>query len=273
MKIIKKICFLSALCVIAASCQKRGDEWKLGVQSYTFHRFSFVETLEKLQTLGLSYVEVYYGQKLGDGFGDRQMDYRLDRETQEKLLDAAKAANVKIIASGVVVCNSEQEWEELFLFARDMGIGVITCEPAAAHLDYVEQLAGKYRIEVAIHNHPRPSAYWHPDTLLKALEGRSEYMGVCADVGHWKREGVDPVKALQQVAPRLKSLHFKDIKASEAGEEEQHDVIWGTGVCDVPAMLETLRKNRFKGLMSIEYEYNWDNSVPDIQQSIKILEN
>jgi sugar phosphate isomerase/epimerase len=275
---VKKIVFGLSLLMMAAalvvlSCNRRtSDGWKLGAQSYTFHKFSYVETMDKLQTLGLNYVEVFFGQRLGEGFGDQTMDFHMDEATRAKLLEVSKAKNVAIVASGVVICESGEEWEQLFRFAKSMGISIITCEPRREHLDIVEQLTEKYAIDVAIHNHPQPSAYWHPDTLTAVLEGRSKRMGVCADVGHWKREGIDPVKALEQVSPRLKSLHFKDIKAPEEGEAEQHDVIWGTGVCDVKGMLEVLRKNRFDGLMSIEYEYNWDNSVPDIQQCMKALQ-
>jgi len=244
----------------------------MGVQSYTFHKFTFVETLDKLQTLELQYVEVYFGQRLGEGFGDQKMDFRMDKETQKKVLEAAKAKNVTIYACGVVICNSEEEWEQLFQFAKAMGIPIITGEPKPEHLDFVEMLADKYEINVAIHNHPRASSnYWNPDMVMKALEGRSKRLGVCADVGHWKREGIDPVKGLEQVAERLISLHFKDVKAPEEGEEEQHDVIWGTGVCNVPGMLKVLRDINFSGLMSIEYEYNWENSVPDIMKCLEII--
>ena len=45
-------------------------------------------------------------------------------------------------------------------------------------------------------------------------------------------------------------------------------MIWGTGVLNVPSMLQILKDQGFKGYFSIEYEYNWDNSVPDIRQCI-----
>jgi sugar phosphate isomerase/epimerase len=230
-----------------------------------------VETLDKLQTLGLQYVEIYYGQRLGDDFDEQRMDFRMDTATRIKLLEALQTKGITMAASGVVICESEEEWEQLFQFAKEMGISLITCEPKREHLDFVEKMCDQYQIDIAIHNHPQPSNYWHPDSVMNALEGRSLRMGVCADVGHWKREGIDPVKCLEQVAGRLKSLHFKDVKVPEEGEAEQHDVIWGTGICDVPAMLDVLKNIKFNGLMSIEYEYNWDNSVPDIKQCLEMM--
>lgn len=266
-----KLSILLIFCAFQLSAQKANYDWKLGAQSYTFHRFTFVETLDKLQELGLQYIEVYYGQRLGEGFDGQTMDFRMDKETQKKILALAKSKNVKIFASGVVTPNDEAEWRQLFDFAKSMGIKLITAEPKTEHLDLVEQLADKYKIDVAFHNHPKPSDYWNPDLVKKALEGRSKRLGVCADPGHWKREGIDPVEALQKVSSRLKSLHFKDIKAYVEGEPEQHDVIWGTGVCNVPQMLDVLKQNKFKGFMAIEYEYNWDNSVPDIRRCIEFM--
>ena len=34
-------------------------------------------------------------------------------------------------------------------------------------------------------------------------------------------------------------------------------------------MFEILKEQQFKGYLSIEYEYNWDNSVPDIKKCIE----
>ena len=45
-------------------------------------------------------------------------------------------------------------------------------------------------------------------------------------------------------------------------------MIWGTGILDLKGMLKELKKQNFRGVFSIEYEYNWDNSVPDIKDCI-----
>jgi sugar phosphate isomerase/epimerase len=238
--------------------------WLLGAQSYTFNKFTFVETLDKMQQLGLKYVEVYFGQKLGEGF-EGNMDFNMNPETRTKILELAKSKGITIMACGVVICNNEAEWRRLFDFAKAMGIKVITSEPAANDLDLVEKLADQYNIDVAFHNHPQPSPYWNPDLLLTALKGRSKHMGSCADVGHWKRMGIDPVEALKKLEGRIRILHFKDIAE---GGAKAHDVIWGQGVCNVEGMLKELKRQHFKGMFSIEYEYNEENPVPDMTQCI-----
>lgn len=241
--------------------------WELGVQSYTFHKFSFKEAVDKVNQLGLRAIEVYFGQPLGEGM-EGTMDFRMDKKTQQQVLDYARSKKVKIVACGVVICKDEAEWKQLFEFANEMGIRLITCEPEYKHLPYVDQLANEYQIDVAIHNHPKPSNYWKPDLFLEAVDGLSNRIGACADVGHWERMGIDPVDGLRKYQGRIKSLHFKDIKGKMAGEPEQHDVIWGTGILDINGMLSELKRQGFEGLLSIEYEHNWENSVPDIRKSI-----
>jgi len=242
--------------------------WLLGAQSYTFNKFTFVETLDRMQKLDLKYVEVYFGQKLGDGFTGT-MDYKMDKITQQKILKLAKSKGIRIVASGVVICENNAEWDQLFEFAKSMGIQTITSEPALGQLDYVEKLADKYNVDVAFHNHPKPSAYWDPAILMKALEGRSKHLGSCADVGHWNRMGINPIEGLKICEGRIKMLHFKDVDKAGA---DSHDTIWGTGVCDVEGMLKELKRQNFKGMFSIEYEYNEKNPDPDMKECIKYFD-
>jgi sugar phosphate isomerase/epimerase len=239
-------------------------EWKVGVQAYTFRQFSFFDAVDKTRDLGLHYIEAYPGQKLGGGL-QGTMDYNMDSLTREKLLKYLKQQDVELTAFGVVVPDSLSGWDALFAFAKDMGIGTIVSEPKPRQMSYVSKLCDKYDIDVAIHNHPQPSAYWSPDTLLAALQGQSPHIGSCSDVGHWKRSGLDPVECLKKLRGHIKELHFKDIAP---GGPEAADTVWGTGVCNVKGMLTELHRQHFKGLFSIEYEADPENNVPQITQSL-----
>ena len=253
--------------VIAQTSKAEKAGWRLGIQSYTFHKFTYQEAVDKAQQLGLKYMEIYYGQPLGKDIPGT-MDFKMDQEMQQKVLAYAKSKGIKIVASGVVSCKDEAEWKQLFGFASAMGIELITCDPEYKHLKYIDQLANEYKIDVAIHNHPKPSAYWNTDLFLNAVKGLSPRIGACVDVGHWKRMGIEPLEGVKKYEGRLKSFHFKDIKEKVAGETDQHDVIWGTGICNVDGILKELKRQKFKGVFAIEYEYNWDNSVPDIKECI-----
>lgn len=242
--------------------------WKLAIQSYTFHKVSFEEALDKTAELGVKYIEAFPGHRLGDKWGDQVFGYGMDEQTRKEILELAASKGVKIVGSGVFVPSDPSEWEKEFEFAKAMGLEYISAEPPMADWDIVEKLSDKYGIKVAVHNHPRPSTYWTPDSLLDAVGRRSSNLGSCSDVGHWKRCGLDQLECLKKLDGRIISLHFKDI-APEDAEGGPHDVIWGTGVLDVPAMLSILKEQGFKGYFAIEYEYNWDNSVPDIRKSIE----
>lgn len=85
-------------------------------------------------------------------------------------------------------------------------------------------------------------------------------------MGHWVRSGLNPVECLKKLEGRIINIHFKDLNKNS---KDAHDVSWGTGISDVPAMLQELKKQEFKGVFSIEYEYNWDNNVSEIAQSIE----
>lgn len=237
--------------------------WKLGAQAYTFKNFTFAETLDKLNSIDLQYVEAFTGQQIGNGI-EGTMHYDMDAATRQEVKDLLKSKGIKMVAYGVVTGKNEEDWRKIFDFAQDMGIGVITSEPPQEDLDMLDRMAGEYNIKIALHNHPKPSRYWSPDTVLEALKGRKN-IGACADVGHWVRSGLEPVESLKKLDGHIVSLHFKDLneKAREA-----HDVPWGTGVSNVEAMLKELKRQDFEGIFSIEYEHNWDNSLPEVAQSV-----
>lgn len=264
---------LAFVCLVGTtgvSAQSKAEKfgWKLCMQSFTFHRFTLMEALDKTEELGIKYIEIYPGHKLGGEFGDAVFGVDMDKPTQDKLKKIAASKGIKIVAAGVVVPSCSDEWNSVFQFAKDMGLEFITCEPRLEDWNTVEKLVNKYKIKISVHNHPQPSTYWCPDNLLAQIKNRSKRIGSCSDVGHWNREGLDPVECLRKLNGRVVSLHFKDIAAKQPDGGEQHDVIWGTGVLNVKKMLEELKNQKFKGMFSIEYEYNWDNSVPDIKKCI-----
>jgi sugar phosphate isomerase/epimerase len=240
--------------------------WKLSMQSYTLHRFTAVEALEKTQQLGLHYIEIYPGQKMGGDFGEALFGFTLGEEDQERLKSLAASKEIRIVSSGVWTATRE-EWDRVFAFAENMELEFISAEPALDDWDVVESLAKQHRIKVAVHNHPNESSYWKPEILLQAIEDRSDLLGSSADVGHYKRMGLDPLECIKQLEGKIISLHFKDIAPTE-GVETLEDVVWGRGVLQVDEMLKELKRQKFRGYFTIEYEANWENNLPEIKESI-----
>ena len=257
--------------LLASGCGTRsGGEpsLPLAMQSYTFHRLPLGEAMERTQELGIRYMEVFAGHPLGGGFGDRTFGWGMDSAEREAVREMAADHGIRIVAMGVVVPGSREEWPQVFRFAREMGIGTITCEPDPADWDLVERLSRESGVAVAVHNHPRPSAYWTPDSLLRCIAQRGPSLGACADIGHWSREGLDPAECLRKLAGRVKVLHFKDIAPAREGVAMQPDTVWGTGVLDLKGILGELRAQRFDGYLSVEYEADGD-VLSGIRQSMR----
>lgn len=247
--------------------------WRLGIQSYTFHKFSLAEALDKTQELGVKNIEIYPGHKLGAHWGDAVFGFDMTDQQKKWIKELAASKDIKIVALGVFVTDNADDWNKLFIFAKEMGLEFITCEPEPSHWNIVEKLSEETGIKVAVHNHPQPSTYWNPDLLKSQIDNRSHNIGSAADIGHWSREGIEPVEALRKLNARIISLHFKDILPKPENGGWQEDTILGKGILDLKNVLQELKNQNFKGVFSIEYEFNWENSVPDIKECIKYYDN
>src|SRR5690606_3976801 len=183
------------------------------------------------------------------------------------LKELLKKKNIQLVSYGVIKTKDDSDWRKIFAFAKSMDIKTITCEPEERLLPEISKLCDEFGINAAIHNHPNPSYYWNPETVLKANEGKSKRLGACADIGHWVRSGLDPVACLKKLEGKIYQLHFKDL--NEKGNKKAHDVHWGTGVNNIQGVIEELKRQGFKGMLSAEYEYNWENNVPDVKASVE----
>ncbi len=239
--------------------------WELGAQAYTFNRFTFLQALDKIDSCGLKFVEGFPGQTIG-GDIEGKMDFKMEPAKREQILKKLKDKGIRMVAFGVVNANSEADWEQLFQFAKAMGIQNITSEPKESDIPLLSKLCDKYKVNLAIHNHPNPSHYWSPEIVLNAIKGHSSRIGACADIGHWVRSGLDPVECLKKLEGHIKGSHMKDLNVKA---KEGHDVPWGTGVSNIEGVIKELKRQKFKGVISAEYEHNWLNNTPEVAESAK----
>ncbi len=241
--------------------------WRLGVQCWSFKKFTFFETVDKVSELGLNWLEAYPGQALFNDIPGAKLYHTMSEENRRLTLDKLRACGVRLVNYGVVgLPNDEAECRKVFDFAKAMGIETIVSEPPADAFDMVERLCREYKIKVAIHNHPEPTQYWDPQRVLDVVKDRSSWLGACADTGHWTRSGIKPVDALRKLQGRVLNFHLKDL--NEFGNKAAHDVVWGTGVSDIDGILAEMNRQDYHGAFSVEYEYNWDNSLPEIAASV-----
>ena len=234
--------------------------FKLGVQMWTFRMFTFTEALDKVDSAGITNIEAFWGQKLGGNMpGDFGPDMNAD--TRTKLKQLLQQKGISIVAMGVIAPKDKAEWTKAFDLAKDFGLSYITCEPVKTQWDMIDSMAGSYGIKLAIHDHPKPNAYSAPDSVLAAIKGHNN-IGSCADIGHWSRNGINPVAALKQLEGHIIGVHLKDIVKFD--DPKAADTVVSKGVIDFPAVFAELKRQHFKGMLSIEHESNWYNSTPDV---------
>lgn len=135
-------------------------DWKVGIQTWTFHNLTLMETLDKTQQLGMGYAEAFFFQELGAPFPkETYLNYDLSDDDCALLRHEFKKRGIKPIAFGVASYGTNEEWDKFFAFAHKIGAHIVTVEPELNQLDYIESLAKKYDMEIAIHNHPSPCIY------------------------------------------------------------------------------------------------------------------
>jgi len=271
----------------AANSSSAADKlgWQMAIHAYTFRKFSIFECIDKTAALGLKYMSLSGSVSL-DGSNSVTTVNLSDKDAQA-IKDAATAKGIKLVNIGVVkLPPDEAESRKVFEFAKKMGIDTLVAEPEQAALDTVEKLCKEYNIKVGIHDHPKPNHYWNPDVVLEAVKGRTPLMGACADTGHWLRSGLDPVECLKKLDGRVICLHFKDLVPNDSNAQDEgtakknkkkseakamHDVPWGTGVGNVKAQMAELKRQHFHGAFCVEYEYHWENSMPEVAECVKFF--
>jgi sugar phosphate isomerase/epimerase len=236
-----------------AAAEKLG--FKLGMQGWTYKMLTTFETLERCQKFGIKYLEIYPGQKMKTDAETTVGPAMSDAEIAE-LLAKAKACGLKITNFGVsAIPLEEAAMKKHFEWAQKLGLEVLVTEvtPTAA----LDQMAQQTGIRIALHNHPYS---WPADKVLAATKDLSKNCGACADTGHWLRAKKNPIENLKLLEGRVIESHFKDL---DAGYD---DVVYGTGVANVKAMMEELKRQGFKGTLIIEYEHgdlaHLDTTIP-----------
>ena len=252
---------LAATLLAAIAATAGAADMKLGLQAWTYKKLSLCETIARAEQLDVHYLEAYPGQKIAANLpGNFGPD--LDEATRQAILARAKAAHVKISSLGVTGANGEAGWRKLFAFAKSMGITNIATEPGESDLPVLDKLTAEYGITIAIHNHPKASHYWNPDIVLAGVKNCSPRIGSCADTGHWIRSGLDAVECLKKLEGRIIELHFKDLNVRDA---KGYDVPWGTGACNAAGQIAELKRQKFKGILMIEYEH----ATPELMTNLR----
>ena len=242
----------------------------VGCQAWTWNHFTVFEAIEKTAQAGGKVIEFFPGQKLSAEEPNVSWDHNASEETIGKVKEKLAQYHIKAVNYGVVgIPKEEAEARKVFEFAKTLGLRAITTESVES-IDTIEKLVKEYDIMVGFHDHPRQPnnpnyRMWDPNYVLSVVKNRDRRIGSCADTGHWVRSGLRPLDCLRILKGRIISSHLKDLNAMSPGA---HDVPYGEGVSDIPALLIELKRQKFEGNISVEYEYEMDRSMPMVAQCI-----
>jgi sugar phosphate isomerase/epimerase len=277
MKITRNIALLSFAFAIAAHLSAdpipeslKQDGWFVGCQAYTFKEFTAFEAIAKTKEAGGNMIEFYPGQKMKPGSED-SVGHGMSESAMTELKAECVRQGVRPVNYGVVGANNAEDVQAIMKFAKKMELYSV-CTESTEQVVAWEAAAIEYDIKVAFHEHGGSMSnpkykVWNPLYIRGVVESRDERIGACADLGHWCTSNLIPVECLRILEGRIISVHLKD-KATNGNAPV---VVAGTGVVDVAACLEELKKQNFNGHISIEHEADWNDSVPQVRANIDFV--
>ncbi len=228
----------------------------LGLASYSLRKFSQEQTIAMTKRVGLDFLCF------------KSMHLPMDA-SQEELKSSAKRvsdAGLKLYGAGVVYMKTKAEVDQAFEYAKYAGMSVIVGVPNHELVDYTNEKIKQYDIRVAIHNHgPGDDLYPSPESIYERIKDKDPRFGICMDIGHTERIGVDPIKAGKKYMERLFDVHLKDV---DKAEEDGKTVEIGRGVIDIPGFLNMLVEQKYSGVVSLEYEKDEDDPLPGLAESV-----
>jgi inosose dehydratase len=232
------------------------DLFKLGMAGYTFVNFNLDQSLEMMKKTDVHYLCI--------------KDFHLPLTSTPEQITAfhekLAKSGVTGYAVGPIYMKTTQEVDNAFAYAKRVGVKLIIGVPNTELLPYVDKKVKEYDFRYAIHNHgPDIALYPNAVSIYSAIKDLDPRIGFCFDMGHDRRNGDDPVADLQTYAKRIFDIHLKNVTAAS---KEGKTCELGRGVIDIPAFVDMLRKVKYEGSCSLEYEKDMKDPLAGIAESV-----
>ena len=250
------------LASFAAPTPEEADPWlglKIGVATYTFRELPIEEAIKGVQRVGLKYVSIKNVKN--------HIDLSHTVEERKQRAQLFKDAGITVLSVGNVgMKNDEADIRRAFEFARDVGVRTMVCAPDKNSIPILDKMVKEFDIRLAIHNHgPEDKQFPSPYDVMSAVEKFDKRIGLCIDVGHTARAGVDPAESIIKCRERLYDLHMKDIAAlGNRGTPIES----GRGILNTKSILTALLKIKHQGLVGFEYEKDSKDPLPGLAESV-----
>ena len=194
--------------VVAGTAPLARRPLNLGIGTYTYHNLSIDDMIAQLIRLKITEIEMSRGEFM---LFSRPTP---NSSRQSRRSSIAQASAVWSYYSATI--KNDADLENALRFAALLGATNVTGDATGGMLQRIDERFSQAGLTFGIHNHyfKEKFAYESADDVLKALAGRSQAMGASLDVGHIASCGFDTVDAVRRLAPYLKMVHLKDVKAS-----------------------------------------------------------
>jgi inosose dehydratase len=242
---------------------KDAPSLKLGLVGYSLRKFPIGEAIGVLKALGITSTSVF------------RVHVPIGLSTPEVCRDMAQKfrdAGISIASTGVVYLkNSEGEMRHAFECGKAAGLTTMTASytepPDRDAFLLTERFVREYDMRLAFHNHgPEDKIFPSPYDVWNAVQPYDERLGLCVDVGHSARAGVDPAEAILKCRARLYDVHLKDTLVG-AGVKKDVPVGMGFGRLDIRSIMAALLQVRYPYQAGLEDELASADPVPGIAQS------
>jgi inosose dehydratase len=212
-----------------------------------------IEIMKRIGVTNLSLKDVY-------------MPLNSTQEVITSVMDKFKAAGINVYTVGVIYMKTQQAVDQAFEYAKMAGVKMIAGAPNYELLSYTEQKVKQYDFRIAIHNHgPDNPLYPNATDIWNHIKDLDSRMGICLDIGHTIRDGHDPGVDAGRYSDRLFDIHIKDV---DLAAKEGKTIEMGRGIIDIPGFVDTLRRIRYNGMCSLEYEKDMKDPLAGIAESV-----
>ena len=230
--------------------------FNLGLASYTLREFKLDQVLQITKKLDLKYI----------CFKDYHLAMNSTPDQIKEVVKKVKDAGIELYAGGVIYMRNENEVNNAFDYAKAAGMKIIVGSPNHDLLPLVDKKVKEYDIKVAIHNHgPGDRNYPTAESVYNLVKDLDTRIGLCLDIGHTKRLGLDPSDSAAKFKDRLYDVHIKDVTSANA---RGGPIEIGRGVIDIPKFLRTLIAIKYSGITSFEYEKDASDPVAGLAESV-----
>lgn len=256
----------------------------IGLQTYSLRDKNLDQVVSDMKKLGIKHIELWEGHvqprqfQWRRGLSPEQLKQnrdgiaawrdQLDMSEIIEIKEKLKKADIKILAYNSTFKDNikDDELDREFQIANVLGTDTINTSATVSVMPRVDKFAKKYKIKVGMHNHShvdRPNEFATPDSFARGMAGRSKWIGINLDIGHFAASNFDPMYYLIENHDKIYSVHIKD-RIRNQGDK----VPFGEGDTPIIEVLQLISAKKWNIPAFIEYEYPGEDSFVEVEKCL-----